>query len=101
MDAFVEVKIGKNKTKTHVCKDGGVNPVWDDTMQFDLTGEEDVIRIKVYNKNMISDDVIGVARIPLNYLIMMSGHPNGNMLRHLLCLVYDRCFMRSSSFCVV
>jgi hypothetical protein len=77
MSPYVECKVGREKQRTAVSKIGGVNPAWQDEMMlFDLTGDDDTLRVKVFNKNMLSDDVIGVARVPLNYLILMSGHPS-------------------------
>jgi len=56
------------KTKTHGS--GGANPVWNESHTFNLNGlkSDTKLRVAVYDKDLIKDDSIGVAKIPLSEL---------------------------------
>lgn len=56
------------RTKTH--NRGGTTPHWNETHTFNLNGfkSDAKLRVAVYDKDLIKDDSIGVAKIPLSEL---------------------------------
>jgi len=51
-----------------VHEDGGQNPVWEQSFIFNLEGKEDVVHIHVFNKELVSDALVGRADIGLKEL---------------------------------
>ncbi len=51
------------------CKSGGVNPVWNYMIEIPISSEDRYLRVSMWNKNMIKDDLIGRSRIPLNRIL--------------------------------
>lgn len=42
-----------------VVKKGGQDPVWKETLAFDLNGEDEDIRIRAFDKTLMSQDTLG------------------------------------------
>lgn len=49
---FVEVKIGNVKERTSVCKAGGRNPTWGETLRFELKGTEEDLRVRAFDDSL-------------------------------------------------
>jgi hypothetical protein len=60
----------KQTYKTKTDSRGGRNPVWNETHTFDLNGlkSDSNLRISLWDKDVIKDDSIGIAKIPLSEL---------------------------------
>ena len=71
MDPYAELKIGDEKKRTSVHKKGDVEPVWEERLEFVLSGEESSLRVRVHNKTLLSNSLIGTARLPLDYLVVL------------------------------
>jgi Ca2+-dependent lipid-binding protein len=67
MDPFVTLAIigEKHKTKTH--ERGGKNPRWEQSILFNLKNCDikEVLHIQVFNEDLLSNDKVGRADIPL------------------------------------
>jgi hypothetical protein len=71
--SFVELKIGNLKQRTRARKKGGSTPVWLETVHFDLLGREHVLDLRVLHDGLVGSSEVGVARIPLNWVIQLHG----------------------------
>jgi len=72
MNPYVTVKVGKQRKSTIVRKKGGTEPEWNETLSFEIEGDEDVIKFKVRSKNRLGrDDVVGAASLSLQRAIWL------------------------------
>jgi len=64
--------LGKEKYKTKVHNGAGTHPVWNEEHTFNLKNMkmDSHIKVKLYDKDTIKDDSIGVARINLDELLL-------------------------------
>merc|ERR1712146_158333 len=65
-DPYCVVKIGDKTKRTKTHKNGGANPVWEDTLAFTLIKGLDEMEISCYDEDMGKDDFIGKCMIPLS-----------------------------------
>jgi len=65
MDPYVKIRAGKLMEKTRAAKNQHFEPFWDDELVFNLT-DETMLDLEVKNKELIHDDLIGVATISLS-----------------------------------
>jgi len=69
-DPYVILKTAFSKPeKTKVHRKGGTEPEWDQTFIFDLFGTEETLDLEVWDEDLLVDDSIGVAKIPLLALL--------------------------------
>jgi len=72
MNPYVTVKVGKQSKSTLVRKKGGTEPEWNETLSFEMEGDEEVIKFKVRSKNRLGrDDVVGSACLSLQRAIWL------------------------------
>lgn len=72
MNPYVTAKVGKQRKSTLVRKKGGTDPEWNETLCFEIEGDEDVIKFKVRSKNRLGrDDVVGSASLSLQRAIWL------------------------------
>lgn len=65
-DPYCVVKVDKQSRRTKTHTDGGKNPVWDEVMEFKNVTEDSVLKIEVYDENVLLRDVlIGSCKVPL------------------------------------
>ena len=57
MDPYVVVRIGKQVKKSRTHKNGGKEPSWTDTLEFDLMGEQ-AADIYIYDEDVGDDDFV-------------------------------------------
>ena len=75
MDPYCVVTLGTQKHKTRTCNNADKNPNWNDTLSFQLCGEQ-MIHVALYDKDTFTkDDFICEGNIPLMDVIM-SGTSN-------------------------
>ena len=66
MDPYVEFIIGRQgKYMTKICKRGGKTPKWKDVITH-LGKREPYFELTVYDKDYISDDLIGFTNVSLD-----------------------------------
>ena len=66
--AAADVKANPEK-KTKVIDDNGFSPYWNETFEFTITNlDSAILTLRVVDKDMMADDEIGEASIPLNSL---------------------------------
>ena len=75
MDPYIIFKLGNQKKKTNVCKNGGKQPVWSDTITFDLIENESFLVFEVMDDKLFKDEIIGTGSIQLSILPQMSTAP--------------------------
>ena len=75
MDPYIVFKLGTQKHKTHVCKNGGKQPTWTDTLTFDNIENESFVLFEVMDDNLFKDEVIGSGSLQLSSLQQMSTSP--------------------------
>lgn len=76
MDPYCTVTIGARKQQTRTHNSGGKNPVWQDTLSFDISGES-MAEFNVFDKdNMSADDWIGSISIPLHEICAKGTYSN-------------------------
>lgn len=76
MDPFVEVKVGETRVRTSVAKKGHMVPDWSasgEKLEFDLNGQDNLLRLRVFHKTLLSETVIGTARLPIDTLVLHHG----------------------------
>lgn len=74
MDPYVHVTIGNQSQKTTIIENGGKTPVWKDTLTFNNVKAEDVAIMRIYDKDIITDDFIGEVQVPIAELLSKGGH---------------------------
>jgi len=68
MDPYWIVTLGSFRHKGKVCKSGGKNPSWDDSVTIKVTNETSFY-VELKDKDIISDDTIGVCEVPIQEII--------------------------------
>lgn len=65
MDPFANITIGSSTQKTRTANDMGKNPVWSDTLTFNIRGDQQM-HVSLFDKDVGSkDDYIAETSIPL------------------------------------
>ena len=65
MDSYCRIKIGKHKSKSRVCKEGGVHPHWDDAVIVQRD-HETIAVLKIKDNNLLNPHrKVGVSTIDL------------------------------------
>lgn len=65
-DPYCVVKVDRQSRRTKTHTDGGKNPVWEEVLEFKNVTEDSVLKIEVYDENVLLRDVlIGSCRVPL------------------------------------
>jgi hypothetical protein len=78
-DPYCKIHIGSDsrgeKYKSKVHKKGGKTPVWDQSFIFNLKGVKvaEVFHLTCWDEDMMSDDMIGRADVPLSHLLIKRG----------------------------
>ena len=74
MDPYVVLHVGEQTFKSSVCKNGGLEPVWNETLNVPINGQPE-IKLQVLDKDMITKDgLIGEAMIPVAALLQQGGY---------------------------
>jgi Ca2+-dependent lipid-binding protein len=68
MDPYCVITMGSNKLQTKVAEDGGKAPVWNDVLSFKRINEDKII-IEVWEKDGVSDDIIGTGSLVISQII--------------------------------
>lgn len=64
-DPYVVCQIGGQRQQSSVCKDGGKNPRWQDTLQFQVNGDQ-VMSFQVMDRDHFSSaDVLAQGQVNL------------------------------------
>ena len=66
MDPYVVIRVGTESKRTSVVKNGGCNPVFNDTFTFNVIPGINQLELETYDKDFLSDDFIGSGRLPLD-----------------------------------
>ena len=67
MDPYCTVFVGSQKAKGQVCKRGGKNPRWNDSISILRAADEPTMYVELKDKDTFtSDDLIGVCKVDLN-----------------------------------
>jgi len=74
-DPYCKLHVGSEKYKTKTHKKGGKTPVWDQAFIFTLksTKHNELLHIVCYDEDLLSDDCIGRADIPMSALLANRG----------------------------
>ena len=59
MDPFVLIEYRKQKFKTKVIDEGGLNPKWNETFMIPIFSVEDLLTITCKDQDLIIDDFVG------------------------------------------
>ena len=69
MDPYVVFHVGEQHFQSHVCKSGGLEPVWNETLNIPINGQPE-LKVQVLDKDLITKDgLIGEAMIPVASLL--------------------------------
>lgn len=68
MDPFIEVEYSGLRKRTTTIEEGGTNPVWDQTLEFEIYSLEDSITIQCFDEDFTRNDNLGSATIPIRDL---------------------------------
>lgn len=72
-DPYIVVTYGGQRYQTRVCNDGGTNPVWNETLSFGMSNDQDM-EFAVWDKDTMSrDDSIGFGRVFVQQLMSSGG----------------------------
>jgi len=63
-DPYVVLEVGGKKYQTEVAKNGGSNPVWNQTFEVPATGQE-TVSLRVVDEELTTDELIGQASMSL------------------------------------
>eukprot|EP00898_Chlorokybus_atmophyticus_P001825 jgi/Chlat1/2643/Chrsp178S02481 len=64
-DPYAIVALNKTRFRTRTATDQGTRPVWNEKFTFQVTEGVHEVVVDIYNANILNDDFIGSARIPL------------------------------------
>jgi len=67
-DSYCIAIIGKEHAESTVCKDGGKNPSWNDSLSVKRTEEEPYCFLEIKDKSLLKDKTLGIAAIDLEEL---------------------------------
>ncbi|CDW88292.1 c2 domain containing protein [Stylonychia lemnae] len=73
MDPYVSIEYSGQKFRSATQKDAGKHPVWDQLFQMQVINLNDELMIKVYDENLGTDDLIGMAIIKVSQLCQNKG----------------------------
>jgi Ca2+-dependent lipid-binding protein len=59
MDPFVRLTVGKVSKVTNVQEEGGVNPVWNQVLEFEINGEDEFVDIALLDSDGEKADSLG------------------------------------------
>ena len=83
-DAFVEVRLCEEYKRTKTCRKS-LNPVWDEDFRFEIIDDSSLqdapVELKVMDQDLYSSELIGIAYIDLNPLIMRTIEGNDRNLQ--------------------
>ena len=65
MDPYIVVKLNKIKVQTRVIRNGGLNPIWNETFSMPVTNIKDLLILKCFDKDFFIDDVVGEGVVQL------------------------------------
>lgn len=63
-DPYCVVECGAQKIRSRTHVDGGRNPVWNETMKFQIVNDNEIV-VTIWDADVGGDDLIGTARVPL------------------------------------
>ena len=76
-DAFVEIRLDDQEQQTTTCR-RSLNPIWDQEFRFEVNDDSVLqdapIELKCMDNDLYASELIGVAYIDLNPLIMRTAH---------------------------
>eukprot|EP00775_Hariotina_reticulata_P006500 gene6500-6728_t len=67
-DPYCILQLGTATSRSRTCTDGGTRPVWNETFRFNNVDHANDLLVTIKNENVLSDDVIGMCRVPLQKL---------------------------------
>lgn len=77
VDSYVDIKLRQQQQRTQTIRKT-LNPVWDEEFRFEVVDDSVLqntpVEFKVMDQDVYSSDVIGVAYVDLNPLIMRTAH---------------------------
>lgn len=59
MDPFVKITIGSQSMQTKTHNSGGKTPRWEETLKFKLQGNEEELKLAVFDEDMTKNDLVG------------------------------------------
>ena len=65
MDPYCIVYVGDQKVKGKVCKNGGLNPHWNDTLTLQTIENEPNMYLEFKDQDIFIDDLIGICEVDL------------------------------------
>ena len=81
-DPYVKIKTNSGEFKTHTCNNGGKRPYWNDSFNFNLTGDTN-IHLSVWDKDTFSkDDFLGETNINLLGKLIQGNNSNSYNLTY-------------------
>uniref|UniRef100_A0A0E0EMN4 C2 and GRAM domain-containing protein n=1 Tax=Oryza meridionalis TaxID=40149 RepID=A0A0E0EMN4_9ORYZ len=76
-DPYVKLQLGKQRFKTKVVKKN-LNPAWDQEFSFSVGDVRDVLKLYVYDEDMIGiDDFLGQVKVPLEDVLAADNYSLG------------------------
>ncbi|KAF0909551.1 hypothetical protein E2562_037185 [Oryza meyeriana var. granulata] len=83
-DPYVKLQLGKQRFKTKVVKKN-LNPTWDQEFSFSVGDVRDVLKLYVYDEDMIGiDDFLGQVKVPLEDVLAADNYSLGTRWFQLL-----------------
>ncbi|GIL73847.1 hypothetical protein Vretimale_5041 [Volvox reticuliferus] len=64
-DPYVRLRVGSQEKRSRVCRDGGRNPVWDETFEFSVINENTLEMTLMDQDMLMRDDLIGTCYVSL------------------------------------
>ena len=72
-DPYCKIEYMGRKYETQVCLNGGKNPVWNNSFDFELQSVKDDLEIQVKDKNLIGAEMIGGGVMKASSLCINNG----------------------------
>lgn len=64
MDPYVVITLGAERQRTQICRNGGKNPFWNETLYFNNMNNDQVMQIEVWDKDYLTkDDIVGAGQL--------------------------------------
>ncbi|RKO97799.1 hypothetical protein CXG81DRAFT_12479 [Caulochytrium protostelioides] len=72
-DPYVRLSVDSNQYQQSTTKSGTLNPVFNETFQFFLNGDQHVLYVECKDKDLIHDDKLGKGKLDIRELFSRPG----------------------------
>jgi Ca2+-dependent lipid-binding protein len=73
MDPFFVINYKDQTIKSHICKNGGQHPIWNEKVELEYESNLEDMKLLCYDKDLIMNDIVGEAYIKLSQVAKEKG----------------------------